>query len=80
VARQQIRPYSRIAWEEKRRRWILEQEQRRRARRRTFVALASLAVLFAAIWIYIVTPEDWTERAERYVRKVTAITSGASGR
>lgn len=68
--------YSRAAWEEKRRRWILEQEERRRARRRTFIAIASLAVLFAVIWVYLITPEDWRESAERYVRKVTAVTSG----
>ncbi len=73
MPRDSIQPFSRRAWEEKRRRWAMEQEQKRRGRMRILAGLGLFAVIAGLTWAYIVTPPDWKEQAGRFARKVGAI-------
>ena len=70
VRRSKVRPFSRQEWEEKRRRWIIEQEETKRRRIRFLAALATLLVAVCLAWVYVVNPGDWKKQAGSYARKL----------
>ncbi len=70
MRRQDLQPFSRQAWEEKRRRWAIEQEQTKRRRARVLILVVSLVAVLAGAWFYIVSPGDWRGKAGRYTRDV----------
>lgn len=79
MPRESIQPFSRQAWEEKRRRWALEQERKRRGRIRILMALGVFALAIGLVWTYYLTPKDWREEAGRFAHRVGAIAGRLAG-
>ena len=70
VRRQDLRPYSRQAWEERRRRYAIEQDQIKRWRRRSLLLVASLVAMIVVVWVYVVTPANWKKKARDKAREL----------
>lgn len=64
--RTSLRPYSRVGWLEKRRRWTVEQERRREWRRSAIMLLGGLVLAVVLTWVYVANPSNWKGHARQY--------------
>ena len=67
---EEIRPYSRDYWYEKRRRWALEQQATRRGRNLVAAILGGLCLVVAFVCAYYVFSDAVGDTARDYLNKV----------